>query len=137
MSKPHRLILASLNPDLPPLIQIPRIKATYPWNLGRSAKEALIFFYSWSTLYILLILHFLFWYGTFLPNASLTIIYSWNFRCSAKGAVILLHSWSTLYIAFSKCIVSYFYLFNFDLPLFTEVGFAKLIYFGNSGCSTK
>ena len=46
--------------------------------------------------------------------------FSWNFRGSAKEVMILLLSWSTLYITFSKCKVSWFLLFYFDLPLFTK-----------------
>ena len=46
--------------------------------------------------------------------------FPWNFRCSPKEAVILLLSWSTFYMAFSNYVVSSFWFFFLDLPLFTQ-----------------
>ena len=63
--------------------------------------------------------------------------FSWNFKCSVKETVVLLFLRSTLYIAFSKCIVSWFWFFFFDFPLFTQNASVKVIYSWNFGCFAK
>ena len=75
--------------------------------------------------------------SVFTHSVCIKAIYSRNFRCSAKGAVILFFSWSTLYIVFSNCVVSSFYLFYFNLSLFTRSACVKVTFFWNFRCSAK
>ena len=79
----------------------------------------------------------LFWFVTIYPKCMCKRYYSRNFRCSAKETVILLLLWSTLSIALSKCKVSWFQLFYFDLSLFTQSACVKGIYSPIYRCSMK
>ena len=78
-------------------------------------------------MYSVLILLFDFVLPLLTQILDIKVICSWNFGCSSKEAVMLLLSWSTLYIAFPNCIVSWFYFFYFDLPLFTQSASLKVI----------
>ena len=88
-------------------------------------------------MFSVLILRYLFWFAVTYQRACGEVIFFCNFRCSAKEKKILLLSLSTLHIAISKCIVSLFYFFNFDFPLFTQNASRKVIYSWNFRCSSK
>ena len=70
-------------------------------------------------------------------NRQVEVKFSGNSRSSAKEAVRLLVLWSTLYIAVSKCKISSFLFFYFNLPLFTQTVCLKGIYSWNFRCSAK
>ena len=93
--------------------------------------------HSISKMYNVLILVFYFDLPLLIQSACVKVKFSWTSRCSVKEAVILLRSWSTLYIAFSKCKVSWFLFFYFDLPLFTQTVCLIGFYSWSFRCSTK
>ena len=122
--------------DLSPFTQSACIKAISSWNFRCSWKEAVLLLLSWSTLYVAISKCIVSWFyfvyfGLPLLNesASAKFNFSWNFRGSTKEAVILLPTWSTLYITFSKCKVLWFWLFCFDLSLFTKSVWIKGIFY--------
>ena len=113
-------------------------KSHFFWYFRCFAKGAMILLRSWSTLYIAVSKCKVSWFYFFYFNlpvlaesAYIKVNFSRNFKCSTKEAVILLLSLSTLYIAFSKCIVSWFYFFDFDLRLFTQSVCIRVIYSWN------
>ena len=69
---------------------------------------------------VLILVFFYFNLLQLIQRASAKDNFSWNFRCSVKEAVLLVRSRGTLYVAFSKCTVSWFYLFYFYFPLSTK-----------------
>ena len=85
-------------------------------------------------MYSVLILVFYFNWLQLFQRGAAKINFSSNSSCSAKEAMLLLSSSNTLYIVFSKCKVYWFYFSYFDLPLFTESAYVKVIY---SRCSVK
>ena len=126
------------------LIQRASAKGNISSNFKWSGKETVLLLLSWSTLYAAFLKCILSWFwlfffylSTFTQNLCIKGIYSRNFRCTAKEAVLLLRSGSTLDIAFSKCKVSWFYFYYFNLSLLTESAYAKVIFSWNFSCSTK
>ena len=90
-----------------------------------------------SKMYSVLVLVLLFLFATIHPKCMCKSHFFKNFRCSAKEASILVLLWSALYIVFPKCIVSWFWFFYFDLPLFTPNVCIKVIFLKKFRCSAK
>ena len=83
------------------------------------------------------ILLFSFWFATIYSKWMCKSHFFLNSRCSAKELMSLHLFQSTLYIAISKCLVSWYQVFYFDLSWSTQRACAKAIYICNFRCSTK
>ena len=94
--------------------------------------------YSNFEMFSVLILGPSFWFTVAYPKSmcksNLVFV---NLGALRRKKKILPLSWSTLYIAISKCIVCWFYFFNFNFSLFTQNACMKVIYSWNFRCSPK
>ena len=106
------------------------------WNLRCSVKEAVLLLCSWSTLYIGFSKFKMSWfYFSYfnLPLLTESVYvkanFFWRFMCSAREAVLLPLSWRNRYVAISKCIMSWFQFFLFELAATNPKSFCKSHFF--------
>ena len=122
--------------DLSPFTQSVCIKVIYSWNFRCSWKKAVLLLLLLGTLHVAISKCIVSWFYFLYFNLPLLteseyvkFNFSWVCRGSKKEAGILLLSWSTLYRTFSKWKVSWFWLFYFDLSLFTQSACIKCIFY--------
>ena len=118
------------------LIQRASTKVNFSWNFRCSAKESVLLLCSSSTPYVAFSKYKVSWFyfsyfnlPLLTESAYVKPNFLWRFMCSAREAVLLLLSWRNRYVAISKCIMSWFQLFFFELATANPKSICKSHFF--------